>query len=436
MNQLMMALAYQKPNLVVQTQGSNTKSISDEADFSNVLGRLLESDEEVVVHDSMSQDLIEELLEELDLPDVVEFQDWFSQPDVSQIWSKLSENIQGEITEGDEWTEAESTVDEQLIMSLIGMWQKYKNENERDNLGHTTLNSTVLGQFILGLIQSHVASANEPLISQQTRTEQGSDNQLLLDQDRTLKQFLRMLIQNQDNGNGNSGNRFFNELSLNQNSQQVDTSPLAISQIVKRLVESMIEERNKENQVSERKVESTMLSLPKELRFNPLLSEIGSYTIRTDQATIHVGEQMPREIQQQQFMRQFQNLLRHATMTHSKEGVQSLSVKLHPEHLGRLDVQLTQINGVLSAKIMVSQSAAKELIESQLSQLRQAFVQQQLPVERIEITHQQSQLEKEKDKEGSSSQQQRQDANEDGQEENREFHEEFQDSLYSINEQV
>ncbi len=432
----MMALAYQKPNLVVQTQGSNTKSISDEADFSNVLGRLLESDEEVVVHDSMSQDLIEELLEELDLPDVVEFQDWFSQPDVSQIWSKLSENIQGEITEGDEWTEAESTVDEQLIMSLIGMWQKYKNENERDNLGHTTLNSTVLGQFILGLIQSHVASANEPLISQQTRTEQGSDNQLLLDQDRTLKQFLRMLIQNQDNGNGNSGNRFFNELSLNQNSQQVDTSPLAISQIVKRLVESMIEERNKENQVSERKVESTMLSLPKELRFNPLLSEIGSYTIRTDQATIHVGEQMPREIQQQQFMRQFQNLLRHATMTHSKEGVQSLSVKLHPEHLGRLDVQLTQINGVLSAKIMVSQSAAKELIESQLSQLRQAFVQQQLPVERIEITHQQSQLEKEKDKEGSSSQQQRQDANEDGQEENREFHEEFQDSLYSINEQV
>ncbi|GAE29249.1 flagellar hook-length control protein FliK [Halalkalibacter hemicellulosilyticusJCM 9152] len=384
----------------------------------------------------MSQDLIEELLEELDLPDVVEFQDWFSQPDVSQIWSKLSENIQGEITEGDEWTEAESTVDEQLIMSLIGMWQKYKNENERDNLGHTTLNSTVLGQFILGLIQSHVASANEPLISQQTRTEQGSDNQLLLDQDRTLKQFLRMLIQNQDNGNGNSGNRFFNELSLNQNSQQVDTSPLAISQIVKRLVESMIEERNKENQVSERKVESTMLSLPKELRFNPLLSEIGSYTIRTDQATIHVGEQMPREIQQQQFMRQFQNLLRHATMTHSKEGVQSLSVKLHPEHLGRLDVQLTQINGVLSAKIMVSQSAAKELIESQLSQLRQAFVQQQLPVERIEITHQQSQLEKEKDKEGSSSQQQRQDANEDGQEENREFHEEFQDSLYSINEQV
>ncbi|MFA9456091.1 flagellar hook-length control protein FliK [Halalkalibacter sp. AB-rgal2] len=433
MNQLMMALAYQKPNLVVQTMGSNTNSIKEETDFSQVLGGLLEGDEEMV-QDFLNHDDIELLLEELEVPEFLEFKNWLSQPDVSEIWDKLSSNLQGDLT-ADDWFKEESTVDEQMMISLIAMWQEYKNQDEQNSIENTTLNSTVMGQLVLGLIQSQMTNPNDEINSLKTREEQNA-NQLRIDQDRTLKQFLRMLIQNHDSGNGNSRNRFFNERSLNQNSQQVDSSSLAIGQIVKRLVESMTEERNKGNQVSERKVESTMLSLPKDLRLNPLLSEIGSYTTRTDQATIHVGEQMPREIQQQQFMRQFQNLMRHATMTHSKEGVQTLSVKLHPEHLGRLDVQLTQINGVLSAKIMVSQSAAKELIESQLSQLRQAFIQQQLPVERIEITNQQSQLEKEKDKEGSSSQQQRQDANDDGQEEKREFHEEFQDSLYSINEQV
>ncbi|WP_017727314.1 flagellar hook-length control protein FliK [Halalkalibacterium ligniniphilum] len=120
--------------------------------------------------------------------------------------------------------------------------------------------------------------------------------------------------------------------------------------------------------------------------------ELGQALSRTQQQVIHLGEQQPKEVQQQQFLRQFQQILQRGTFTQLQNGASQLTVKLYPEHLGRLDILLTKVGGAIVAKIMTSTQMSKELLESQLHQLRHAFTQQQLNVDRVEVTQQQQWL--------------------------------------------
>ncbi|WP_209122382.1 flagellar hook-length control protein FliK [Alkalihalobacillus sp. BA299] len=117
----------------------------------------------------------------------------------------------------------------------------------------------------------------------------------------------------------------------------------------------------------------------------------GQSMSRVQQLVIHIGEQPTREAEQRQFLRQFQEILGRGVFKNLNNQSQ-ISIKLFPEHLGRLDIRISQINGVITARILSSSSTARDLIESQLQQLRHAFSQQQLNVERIEVAQQQQQL--------------------------------------------
>ncbi|TWI55162.1 flagellar hook-length control protein FliK [Halalkalibacter nanhaiisediminis] len=119
--------------------------------------------------------------------------------------------------------------------------------------------------------------------------------------------------------------------------------------------------------------------------------ELGQNMSRVEQAAIHIGDKLPKEVQQQQFLKQFQMILQRGALTQNQQGMSSLSIKLYPEHLGRLDIQLTQVEGAIIARILTGSASTRELMEAQLSQLRQAFAQQQIQVDRIEITQQQQQ---------------------------------------------
>ncbi|WP_088105095.1 flagellar hook-length control protein FliK [Halalkalibacter urbisdiaboli] len=163
--------------------------------------------------------------------------------------------------------------------------------------------------------------------------------------------------------------------------------------------------------------------------------EFGQVMTKAEQATIHLGEQVSREVRQQQFIKQFQQLLQRSIFTQQQDGTKTLSIKLYPAHLGRLDIQLTQLNGAIVAKILTGTSTTKELVESQLTQLRHAFAQQQLNVDRIEVAEQQLQDQKEEHS------QKREDRYEDNSSDNNEEIEErvsFQDALEdaTFNQQV
>ena len=75
-------------------------------------------------------------------------------------------------------------------------------------------------------------------------------------------------------------------------------------------------------------------------------------------------------------------------------GTNRLLVKLYPEHLGQVRIELLQTNGIMTARILASTTLGKEMLDSQLHQLRQAFVQQNLQIDRIDISQSLQDMEK------------------------------------------
>ncbi|MBM7579860.1 flagellar hook-length control protein FliK [Jeotgalibacillus terrae] len=104
----------------------------------------------------------------------------------------------------------------------------------------------------------------------------------------------------------------------------------------------------------------------------------------------------------QQLMEQFQNIMQKAKFG-KVNGTEKLMIRLQPEHLGTLKIELLQKDGMMTARIIASTAVAKDMIDSQLHQLRQSFTSQQLQVEKIEIM--QTQTETRLDKDGKNDQQ-------------------------------
>ncbi|MGG4169785.1 flagellar hook-length control protein FliK [Rossellomorea vietnamensis] len=92
-----------------------------------------------------------------------------------------------------------------------------------------------------------------------------------------------------------------------------------------------------------------------------------------------------RSLQYEQFVKEFQNILGKSNML-SQPNMSKLLIKLYPEQLGSLRIELLQQNGVMTAKILASTTSAKEMLDSQIHGLKQAFSVQNLNVEKIQIS--------------------------------------------------
>lgn len=111
-----------------------------------------------------------------------------------------------------------------------------------------------------------------------------------------------------------------------------------------------------------------------------------------------------RSLQYEQFVKEFQNILGKSNMM-SQPNMSRLLIKLYPEQLGSLRIELLQQNGVMTAKILASTTGAKEMLDSQIHGLKHAFNAQNLNVEKIEIS--QAFTETERQHKGQSGQQSR-----------------------------
>ncbi|MFE8699078.1 flagellar hook-length control protein FliK [Cytobacillus sp. FJAT-54145] len=98
-------------------------------------------------------------------------------------------------------------------------------------------------------------------------------------------------------------------------------------------------------------------------------------------------------------IRQFENILSRSQFS-KLGGTQKLFIKLNPEHLGSLRIELIQKDSMMIAKILTTTATAKDTIESQLNSLKQAFNSQNIQVERIEISQQMNQQDRSLNKEG------------------------------------
>ena len=63
-----------------------------------------------------------------------------------------------------------------------------------------------------------------------------------------------------------------------------------------------------------------------------------------------------------------------------------MELQLNPEHLGKVELEITSKNGELSARLNVQNDHVKEAVESQMQVLRETLEIQGLKVENIEVT--------------------------------------------------
>ncbi|SFE38957.1 flagellar hook-length control protein FliK [Alteribacillus iranensis] len=169
---------------------------------------------------------------------------------------------------------------------------------------------------------------------------------------------------------------------IGENKRNMSTNDQLLQQIISRSVLSPVQEHQP-------------------LQTEAIMRESTGVLNTVEQAVIHLGDKKTDHAQQQQFIKQLQDLIGKSHLQSFRNGVQQLSIKLYPEHLGRLDVKLIQQNGSIHAHIMTTTKAAKEIVESQIHHLRQTFQLQNIPVERINIEEQVSYTQQEQNKEES-----------------------------------
>lgn len=94
------------------------------------------------------------------------------------------------------------------------------------------------------------------------------------------------------------------------------------------------------------------------------------------------------EGQKQQFVREIQQIINRGKLMVNEAGFMKMQIKLTPENLGTIEIQLIQKHGEIAAKIIASSQAAKDALDGQLTQLKQAFAGQNIDFEKLEVIFQ------------------------------------------------
>lgn len=103
-------------------------------------------------------------------------------------------------------------------------------------------------------------------------------------------------------------------------------------------------------------------------------------------APVHAAEPQQHFVRADRFADEMAQVLRNMKVN-TANGLSEVRIMLQPEHLGHVDVKVSMQNGQIVAHFMADSAHGKELLESQLSQLRSVLQNQGLQVDRLEVVH-------------------------------------------------
>jgi len=107
-------------------------------------------------------------------------------------------------------------------------------------------------------------------------------------------------------------------------------------------------------------------------------------TVQTKSDTFHVTLPTAKPAQSEALLKEMQAIINRAQISNA-QGITRLTIKLYPENLGTVRIELVQNDGVLTARLLASTAHGRELLDSQAHQLKQAFAQQNIQVDRLDI---------------------------------------------------
>ncbi|MCP3739096.1 flagellar hook-length control protein FliK [Rossellomorea sp. BNER] len=131
--------------------------------------------------------------------------------------------------------------------------------------------------------------------------------------------------------------------------------------------------------------ENGSISIKETSRNTSILFNTGQTIPKIEQLTLFLTKSDNSNINYEQFTKEFSNLISKSQLL-KNPNMNKLLVKLYPEHLGTLRIELVQKDGMMAAKILASTAGAKEILDSQIHSLKHALTSQNLQIEKIEIS--------------------------------------------------
>lgn len=135
--------------------------------------------------------------------------------------------------------------------------------------------------------------------------------------------------------------------------------------------------------------------------FEQIVQQVTQTTVKTDtetQPTVGLQQQqgtqtktvtitLPAEkpAQSEALVKEIQNLIARGQLS-GQQGNMKLFLKLFPENLGQIRIELVQKDGVLTARLLATTAVGKELLENNLNQLKAGFVAQNIQMDRIDVS--------------------------------------------------
>ena len=107
-------------------------------------------------------------------------------------------------------------------------------------------------------------------------------------------------------------------------------------------------------------------------------------TVQSKPDTFQVTLPTAKPAQSEALLKEMQAIINRAQISNA-QGITRLTIKLYPENLGTIRIELVQNDGVLTARLLASTAHGREMLDSQAHQLKQAFVQQNIQVDRLDI---------------------------------------------------
>ncbi|MFC4320179.1 flagellar hook-length control protein FliK [Litchfieldia salsa] len=129
---------------------------------------------------------------------------------------------------------------------------------------------------------------------------------------------------------------------------------------------------------------------------------------KLEQFVIHVGQgqSLNQSQARSEFIQQFYEIVSAGKFRAGGNGHSQMVIKFKPDHLGSVIVKLSQINGEFTAKIITASNSARELLESNITQLRALLSAQNISVDKLEMYSQEQYSDLMKDAEQSNKDQQ------------------------------
>ena len=144
--------------------------------------------------------------------------------------------------------------------------------------------------------------------------------------------------------------------------QQETTKSTTFQQVVQQLTQTTVKQEADTTQVNASQQQAT--------------------TVTTKTLTVTLPAQP--SSQSEALAKEIQNLLNRSQLSNN-QGTIRLVLKLFPENLGQIRIEVMQKDGLMQARLLATTAAGKELLDSNLNQLKSAFVAQNIQMERIDV---------------------------------------------------